>query len=79
MPKTLSQIIESVGNENVKVQKLTDCVVKSATKKSVTTITFQTEVIHTNDLMYGGEKSGYVGLILWLPKEKLPAPCGAST
>ena len=65
---SFSKLLSIIGDGNLKIQRLSDCLREAKTnKKGETNITFGTDVIHTNDLMYGGEKTPYVGVIVWLP------------
>lgn len=65
---SFSKLLSTIGDGNIKVQLLTDCFREAKTnKKGETNITFGTDVVHTNDLMYGGDKSSYTGVIVWLP------------
>lgn len=65
---TFSQLLAQIGDDKIKIQRLLDCLKESKTnKKGVTTVTFQTETIHTNELMFGGEGSTHTGLIVWIP------------
>lgn len=67
------ELINHVGAENINVQVLEDCLVQASTsvKKGITKITFGTQVITANDLML--QRPDMVGLIVWLPRSKLPA------
>lgn len=68
---TIVEILQHVGLENVKIQRLDDSLVNSSTnKKGETKITFATNQINTTEIMYGRPKMH--GLILWLPRDKLP-------
>ena len=65
---SFSKLLSRIGDSNLKIQLLKDCLREAKTnKKGETNITFGTEVVHTNDLMYGGEKAPYTGVIVWLP------------
>lgn len=73
----LSELILHVGDRNVMVQRLDTSLVSSKTnRKGVTQITFATDQIHTNDLMYGPPSK--VGLVVWLPAERMPASMGGA-
>lgn len=67
---TIVTLLEQVGLENVQVQPLASsmCDIKSL-KKGGTKITFITDQQTPTDFMM---KTGKVGLILWLPHDKLP-------
>jgi hypothetical protein len=69
----LSKLIETVGDENVLIQPLANCLTASKTnRKGETTISFVTKAIDTNDIMYGGDKSKMIGLVVWIPRFKIP-------
>lgn len=67
----LSELIAHVGDENIKVQRVDQFVKADYRKKSnLTEITFETDAITVDELMRGNAKMH--GLIIWLPKDKLP-------
>lgn len=70
---SLLELINHVGQENISVQNLLMAVTASNTnKKGETKLTFITKEITTNDLVFEGEKARKIGLILWMPTDKLP-------
>lgn len=73
-PMTLIQIIEKVGPENVIVQPLNSCITGAHSRKQgMTEIRFLTEQFTPNDLLKAsqGEEPAKVGVIVWLPADKL--------
>jgi hypothetical protein len=66
----LSEIIRQVGDANVKAQWLSDCMTRATAGQTGTSITFKTDAITPKDLMLVAECK-LVGLIVWLPKDKL--------
>jgi len=69
---TLIDLINKVGQENITCQWVQDSLLESKTnKKGVTKITFETDAITTNELMFGGEKAKKRGLVIWLPVDKI--------
>lgn len=67
---TLSELIEEVGNENVEFQNLMQGDLDLKRRKRDGEITFYTGLDKVDDLMSGGDK--WLGLVVWLPKDKLP-------
>ena len=58
--------------ENIRVQNLIESTVQAQQRKNgATAITFLTEEITTTELATGTSKMH--GLVLWMPKDKLPA------
>lgn len=72
----LSELIAFVGDDNVEFQNLGANIVNAvATKDRGDKITFMGPPGHGIDAALGassGIKSKYVGLVVWLPREKLP-------
>ncbi len=70
----LSELISSIGDENIQVQSLLDALKSASTNtKGETTVSFFTKAVTANDLVFGGEKALRVGLIVWLPKDRVEA------
>lgn len=67
---TIIELIEKVGMENVRVQRLDTSMTDAAQRKDgATAITFLTKEISTTEAATG--KARMHGLIVWLPKDKL--------
>lgn len=78
-PKTkgngLSGLIQFVGDENVKIQYLSQALKEAKTnKKGETTITFFTKAANTNDLVRPLDDSN-IGIVMWIPKKKIDEYC----
>lgn len=78
---SLVDLINHIGMEHVKVQPLLPSITGATTsKKGITKITFETRDFNCNDLVAATEsfgdteraKDSTIGLILWLPKDRLP-------
>lgn len=71
----LSTLISTVGDENVAFQPLTGSFIRGHLTKHDAEITFATDKGKGQDLITaiatGGQPS-QVGLIVWLPRDKLP-------
>jgi hypothetical protein len=69
---SIIELLNKVGLENVKVQFLNECMTRAdwRNKKKATEIAFMTQEVTVGDLLRGttGEK---VGIIIWVPKDKL--------
>ena len=67
----LINVIKAVGEEGIKVQYLANCMKGITTnKKGISTISFSTDVVTTDNVMRG---NGYVAMILWIPRDKAEA------
>ena len=67
----LTQAIEKAGPE-AKFQVLSKCLKTAKTNaKGVTTITFLTEVVATNDIVRPSPDT-HVGFVVWIPRKHLP-------
>lgn len=68
----LSELVASVGDENIKLQNLLDSLdAATTTKKNGTKISFFTDQITPTEIMRGSET--VVGLVIWLPKDRVNA------
>ena len=67
----LSELLERAG-EDVQWQLLHECFISAQSTKRGTQVTFGTQAITTHELVTEDFKN--VGLIIWIPKEKWPAP-----
>ena len=75
---TIVELLNHVGLDNVRVQPLSPALKEAhLSKKGETLVTFYTREITPNDLLFGGK--GTVGMILWLPADRLPTPQSAPT
>lgn len=71
----LSELIAHVGDDAVKVQNLQGDFVGSNNGPKGATITFATDPVHVSQLAKAamlGTKPDHVGLVLWLPRNRLP-------
>lgn len=67
----LSELIQSVGDDNVKFQNLFEATINVNRHKSgLIAITFLTSEIGLNEFLF--EKPSKVALVIWLPRDKLP-------
>ncbi len=69
---TLLELINIVGPDNIRIQKLDDCVtVASARTKPErgVTLTFFTREITVSEVAQG---TGKYGLVVWIPRELMP-------
>ena len=66
----LSELIVAVGDENIQVQWLKECVVGAEMKKLGTHVTFGTTAISPVEVAIGEGRN--VGVILWLPRNLIP-------
>lgn len=70
---SIVELINHVGAENIQVQFLGECF-KSADyvkKEKAVKISFMTRAIGVGDLLTGNF-GGKIGIILWLPENKMP-------
>lgn len=71
----LSELIASVGDENIKIQNLAQSLVRFNRKKTDSEITFATSHENGDWLAresMGGEPGSKLGLVIWLPRDKRP-------
>lgn len=73
----MSELILAVGDENLKFQNLDRDAHTIDKTKSGTKITFYTDGLQAEELISGG-KSKNIGLVLWLPRDKVDAALAAS-
>ncbi len=74
MPLGISELVRLVGDENIMVQNLAANMTAGNNGKKQSTLTFATSKEHCGDAMKaaaGIESAKYVGLILWMPREKI--------
>jgi hypothetical protein len=67
---SITELLQHVGAENVQLQNLADSLVKAQLKKNDGEITFATDRNTVQDMVLN--RCDKVGLILWIPKDKLP-------
>jgi hypothetical protein len=73
----LSDLILAIGDDNVKVQNLFDSIGSAQqTKKGGTKISFYTDAVNCTELM-DVNTSKNIGLVVWLPREKVEAAVAA--
>lgn len=73
-PLPISKLVELIGDENIKVQNLAHNLSGARQMKDCGLITFATSKEHCSEIMKAGaglESSKVVGLILWVPTEKI--------
>ena len=72
----LSELIAAVGDENVVVQGLNECVLGCTVRKAGGyAVTFATDCMSPNDLLTRGAK---VGLVVWFDRKAVDAAIAAS-
>lgn len=64
----LTQLINSIGDDRIKVQMLDDCMSGIRSSSKLSTITFKTDVINATDVATGGGKFGF---IVWVDRDVL--------
>jgi len=71
---SITELIKHVGEENILVQPLGRSVTNATYRKKQrdTLVTFSTTQMQCTDLLLDSPDQK-IGLILWLPKSKLPA------
>ena len=67
---SIIELLQHVGAENVQLQNLADSLVRADLKKHDGEITFATDRSIVHDMAIN--RCDKVGLILWLPKDKMP-------
>lgn len=67
----MSELILAVGDENVVFQNLLNDAVTIDKTKRGTKITFYTDAVQSEELMFGDSKN--IGLVLWLPRDRVNA------
>jgi hypothetical protein len=72
----MSELILAVGDENVQFQNLLNDARSIDKTKDGTKITFYTNAIHAEELLNGG-KTKNIGLVLWLPRDRVDAALAA--
>lgn len=75
----MSELILAVGDENVVFQNLDRDAATIDKTKHGTKVAFYTGAIDDADLlsMMGGGRSKQIGLVMWLPREKVEAAIAA--
>jgi hypothetical protein len=68
----MSELILAVGDENVVFQNLLNDAETIDKTKRGTKVTFYTNAIQAEELMDGGETKK-IGLVLWLPRDRVAA------
>lgn len=68
---TLSKLIEAVGNEHVVMQNLAESLDEAKLRKGDGHVSFFTDRGKVVD-MFAGAASEWVGLVVWLPRARLP-------
>ena len=73
----MSELILAVGDDNVVFQNLLNDAQTIDKTKHGTKITFYTDAIQAEELLSGGETKK-IGLVVWLPRDKVNAAIAAS-
>lgn len=74
-PLSIVDLVTHVGAENIQVQNVMSNATDYKDGKKCATITFATDPATVQELMQAsvmGRKSKIVGLVLWMPADKLP-------
>lgn len=67
----LSELIVAIGDENIVLQNLFECLTASKqVKRGGTELSFLTDQVNTTEIATDRFKK--IGLVVWLPKDKLP-------
>ena len=74
----MSELILAVGDENVKFQNLLNDAASIDKTARGTKITFYTDGVQAEELLAGYNKTKNVGLVLWLPRDRVDAAIAAS-
>jgi len=72
----MSDLILAVGDDNVKFQNLDRDVVAVDMTKKGTKISFYTDAVQAEDFIHVTKRHA-VGLVLWLPRDKVEAAIAA--
>lgn len=72
----MSELILAVGDDNVVFQNLLNDAHSIDKTKAGTKITFYTDAIQAEELL-GGGKTKKLGLVLWLPRDRVEAAVAA--
>jgi|HubBroStandDraft_6_1064221.scaffolds.fasta_scaffold00050_76 hypothetical protein len=73
----MSELIAAVGDENVRFQNLDQDAHTVDKTKHGTKISFYTDAIQAEELL-GGGKTEKIGLVLWLPRDRVDAAIAAA-
>ena len=73
----MSELILAVGDDNVVFQNLLNDAQSIDKTKHGTKITFYTDAIQAEELMFGDKKTKKMGLVLWLPRDRVEAAVAA--
>ena len=73
----MSELIAIVGDENVSFQNLDQDAHTVDKTKHGTKIAFYTDAIQAEELL-GGGKTNKIGLVLWLPRDRVDAAIAQS-
>lgn len=72
---TIAELINHIGSEHIKVQWLPECQKSAYARKNHTEITFATNGVTCSEFaaeVIHGKPPTNVGLVVWLPVERLP-------
>lgn len=61
---SLTEVLVEIGDKNIGVQFLQNCISKCRTVKKVTEVSFLTQEMTPNDVMTGASKK--LGIVLWV-------------
>lgn len=73
----MSELILAIGDDNVVFQNLLNDARSIDKTKEGTKITFYTDAIQAEELLNGRNQTKKIGLILWLPRDKVNAAIAA--
>lgn len=73
----MSELILAVGDENVVFQNLLNDAQSIDKTKHGTKIVFYTDAIQAEELIIGDCKTKKMGLVLWLPRDRVEAAVAA--
>ena len=68
---SITELIAAVGDENIELQDIQQNLDSAQTVRGNGKVTFVTAAGKVTD-MFAGNESKFVGLVLWLPRERMP-------
>lgn len=73
----MSELILAVGDENVVFQNLLNDADSISKSKHGTRITFHTDAVQAEEVVAGISKTKKIGLVVWLPRDRVEAAVAA--
>lgn len=73
----MSELILAIGDDNVVFQNLLNDAQSIDKTKNGTKIAFYTDQVQAEEIMLGRGKTKKMGLVLWLPRDKVEAAIAA--